>query len=595
MNPKLSRANVAAIIACSVSALGSTRYAHAQYTSTLNTEVPYFVGIVASGSDTAESEFLTIPYAVGESINSSSYSIANDVLGATFVTTWFSGPADFSAPTTQFVAWEAGFTTDSSLGARQHVWENSSTLPTFQANDNVEGGPPSGNNYPAYPLPTTIGAEVYVEPYLVVSAYAPFPNDDPTPNWSLTGTIEGEIYVSQTVTANNFFTPPSSTTPITVTYNGSSGTWNGGAPNAECAEITFTNSSVPVEVDIPSPGITLGTVVFDSSASFTIAGPGSLTVECPTNGGHVMVIQGSHQISAVTYILSDTDFTVPTGSTLTMSALVSSQPNLTLNGGGTLVVNQLNANSLTINNGTVKIIPQPANPNAVNVLNSMSIAGPSTSPFGTLDIGNATVQLNYSSGSSPLATIQAMVTSGYNGGSWNGTGIISSNVALHASNHDSPSVAVGYMDDGSGTVTIGYVLGGDANMDGTVDIADFGILSANYGLSGRDWQEGDFNYDGVVNIGDFDILSANYGDSIGDLPDVVVAGVPDASSLIPLEQFAAAHDDTSEFDAIMEARGITLPPAVVPEPTTIFSGLAALGFCSLLRLRSGSKANLRKV
>lgn len=50
---------------------------------------------------------------------------------------------------------------------------------------------------------------------------------------------------------------------------------------------------------------------------------------------------------------------------------------------------------------------------------------------------------------------------------------------------------------------------GDANMDGTVDFADFLICSGNFGNFGR-WNSGDFNDDQRVNFADFLILSANF-------------------------------------------------------------------------------------
>jgi hypothetical protein len=61
---------------------------------------------------------------------------------------------------------------------------------------------------------------------------------------------------------------------------------------------------------------------------------------------------------------------------------------------------------------------------------------------------------------------------------------------------------------------------GDANGDGTCDVADLGILSSNYEAAGSlaengyyyDWPEGDFNCDGVVDVADLGILSAAYDD-----------------------------------------------------------------------------------
>jgi surface-anchored protein len=53
-------------------------------------------------------------------------------------------------------------------------------------------------------------------------------------------------------------------------------------------------------------------------------------------------------------------------------------------------------------------------------------------------------------------------------------------------------------------------LGGDANLDGRVNLADFNALAGSFGQLG-DWSCGDFNGDGVVNLADFNILAGNFG------------------------------------------------------------------------------------
>jgi len=50
---------------------------------------------------------------------------------------------------------------------------------------------------------------------------------------------------------------------------------------------------------------------------------------------------------------------------------------------------------------------------------------------------------------------------------------------------------------------------GDADLDGTVDYADFQILAANYGMTNTWWEQGDFNDGGVVNRADLNILRTN--------------------------------------------------------------------------------------
>jgi hypothetical protein len=57
-------------------------------------------------------------------------------------------------------------------------------------------------------------------------------------------------------------------------------------------------------------------------------------------------------------------------------------------------------------------------------------------------------------------------------------------------------------------------IAGDANGDGTVNFADFVIVSNNYGKSSASGPAvGDFDFDGQVNFADFVILSNNYGKS----------------------------------------------------------------------------------
>ena len=78
-------------------------------------------------------------------------------------------------------------------------------------------------------------------------------------------------------------------------------------------------------------------------------------------------------------------------------------------------------------------------------------------------------------------------------------------------------------------------LAGDANGDGSVTIADFAILRANFGTSGSSFEMGDFNEDGDVTIADFAILRANFGSSVSSAElaeaDAWAASVPEPATL----------------------------------------------------------------
>ncbi len=54
---------------------------------------------------------------------------------------------------------------------------------------------------------------------------------------------------------------------------------------------------------------------------------------------------------------------------------------------------------------------------------------------------------------------------------------------------------------------------GDANLDGKVNDADVAILKANFGKTGKTWEEGDFNGDGKVDGADAKLLRGNLRDS----------------------------------------------------------------------------------
>src|SRR5262249_31262754 len=128
----------------------------------------------------------------------------------------------------------------------------------------------------------------------------------------------------------------------------------------------------------------------------------------------------------------------------------------------------------------------------------------------SFDLGDNDLVIDYS-GTSPLTSITALLTSGYNAGAWTGVGINSSVAAANASAMHKP--ALGYAEAteifstfpaafsgqsvDSTAVLIRYTAYGDANLDGSVDTVDFNALASNFSQSGKRWVQGDFNYDSV--------------------------------------------------------------------------------------------------
>jgi len=67
---------------------------------------------------------------------------------------------------------------------------------------------------------------------------------------------------------------------------------------------------------------------------------------------------------------------------------------------------------------------------------------------------------------------------------------------------------------------------GDVNLDGGVDLADFGILKANFSKQGTLFK-GDVTEDGLVNLSDYGVIKANFGKSAAAVPEpstLVLAG-----------------------------------------------------------------------
>jgi hypothetical protein len=187
---------------------------------------------------------------------------------------------------------------------------------------------------------------------------------------------------------------------------------------------------------------------------------------------------------------------------------------------------------------------------------TLDVTGNLTISTGAINIGAGEILVDYTSGSDPIASIEAYIKSGFNGGHWNGPGIMSSNAQTPTNGR---IYGVGWADgaDGvvsgltSGQIEIKYTLLGDANLDGTVNGSDFSILAANFGKGYTNWDQGNFLFTSSVNGSDFSALASNFGqgDSGADLP-VTLA-------------------DIAALDSFAIANGLPLPTfAAVPEPAS---------------------------
>jgi hypothetical protein len=284
---------------------------------------------------------------------------------------------------------------------------------------------------------------------------------------------------------------------------------------------------------------------------------GTLTLNNGSSSAQINDLSGNHTISAPVWLASNTTIAVgQSGNVLTISGNIGGGGGITLAAtatalsAGTVVlsgVNSYGGGTLQLGTGT-----------GLAQMTSLSISG-----TGTLDVNNNHIIITYGS-SDPIATIAGYIKSGYNGGSWNGPGIISTAAQTPT---NGLVYGLGYADgaDGvvaglsSGQIEVMYTLLGDANLDGLVNGSDFNILAANFNQSVTGWDQGDFNYDGLVNGADFLDLADNF--------NLGVSG-------------AATAGDIAALDAFAVANGLL---ADVPEPACV--GMMAIAGLGVLRRR----------
>ena len=179
----------------------------------------------------------------------------------------------------------------------------------------------------------------------------------------------------------------------------------------------------------------------------------------------------------------------------------------------------------------------------------VGVHGLALAATGLVDLTSGGITI--AAGVSP-ATLVARILEGRGDGSWNGTSGITSSVAASDLANSIPR-AVGWLDNGDGSVTAAYAAPGDTNIDWSIDILDAGNFLAlgkfDTGLPAT-WLDGDFSYDGIV-----DIL---------DAADFFATGLYDTGNYNPpVGQIAAPYGpDTRQT------------PVAVPEPV-LPVGLAA--------------------
>jgi hypothetical protein len=144
-------------------------------------------------------------------------------------------------------------------------------------------------------------------------------------------------------------------------------------------------------------------------------------------------------------------------------------------------------------------------------------------PAGKLDLTNGGMIIDYT-GTSPADSLDDSLGSAYTYGDWSGNGITSSLAAplvnpqqIYTVGMASASDVLGLSGTETGdwrghtvdstTIMVRFTYTGDANLDGSIDGADYGIIDNYVQFPGTNgFGLGDFNYDGVIDGADYGLI-----------------------------------------------------------------------------------------
>jgi probable HAF family extracellular repeat protein/autotransporter-associated beta strand protein len=369
------------------------------------------------------------------------------------------------------------------------------------------------------------------------------------------GQIVGVAFAGGTTRA--FLASPSAplTWSISGTQPGGTGTWSGTASSwlSGTTRTTWTGTSKAVFAG--------------SSATVTVSGT------LGTSGGLEFKAGSSTLTGGTLTLLSSAFGTVPVisvsaTSTASVATTLAGTAGLLKSGSGILVLRGTNTltGPVTVQTGTLRLASTTALADGdvfmregatlkVSSLLQPVIESLDLTDGGKIDVTDGT--LTVGSGLTPVSTV-AEILAGQGDGSWNGANGITSSAVAAAVAASVPR-AIGWLDNGGGSITVAYSAPGDTNIDGSVDILD----AANFFAGGKydsgmvgSWSEGDFGYDGVVDILDAaDFLSTGLYDTGAyvTFASMPVAAVPEPGAVAVLA--AAATLAVTRLFATVAARG----------------------------------------
>jgi hypothetical protein len=359
--------------------------------------------------------------------------------------------------------------------------------------------------------------------------------------------------------------------------------WNGGnVPNSVGAAASFgtiITANRTVTVDAPQM---VGTISFDNTHSYTIAGTNTLTLDVTSGQAEIDVLNGSHTISAPITLNKDTTINViPAASTLSLTGtLTATGRTISKTGSGAVQVANLRAAGLTVNAGTVQVLANGTNAGASEI-GTLSIAGGAT-PTAALDLNDNDLVVSNTTSS----VVTGAIAFARHGGAWDRPGLTSSAARTQTNHATTLGVlsAAEYNSVGgtgsfsgqpytTGDVLVKYTWYGDTDLNGKVNFDDYVRTDNGFNNHLTGWLNGDFDGNGQVNFDDYVLIDLAFNTQSGTLGR--------ALGLIEGRGSAAGDPALQQVQQHLQTFGSDYGQhllSAVPEPI----GLAVLGFVPIL-------------
>jgi hypothetical protein len=348
--------------------------------------------------------------------------------------------------------------------------------------------------------------------------------------------------------------------PASGDWNVSSN-WDAGVPNGIDTTANLSSAAKSSTVVFTTAADTVGTLNFNNSNTYQVTGTGSLTLQVSSGTAGINVLQaGTQEINLPLTIASNTVFNVSNGANLVIAnpVTINSGISLTKTGGGTVTYQSI----ITLLSGASMSLASPVNANSLilGTSSSATISSHGSGSKNTLQLDSLTLAstalLNLNNNDlivhgGSISTVTSEVATGYNGGQWNGNGVMSGAAASDSThltalgtiqnsvngNQNGTALYTSFDEVSviSTDVLVKYTYYGDTNLDGKVDGSDYTRIDNGYLTHASGWFNGDFNYDGVINGSDYTLIDNAFNTQGAQLTAQVAVPTAEiaASSAVP--------------------------------------------------------------